>query len=85
MDARAGQNTRKTVKYVSVTMAGRKLGGRDRIKVICFLRRLKRDADRDDTTESLVYLAQPYMLRDEAQEAFGAADDDGGSRRNIQD
>lgn len=85
MDVRTNRNTRKKVKDLEVTMAGHKFDGKDPIKVIGFLRRLKRDADRNDMTESSLFLALPYMLRGEAQDAFEAAQDDGHSRRSVQD
>lgn len=85
LDARANRNTRKKVKDLEVTMTGHKFDGKDPIKVIGFLRRLKRDADRNDMTESSLYLALPYMLRGEAQDAFEAAQDYGNSSRNVRD
>lgn len=85
MDSRTNRNTRKKVKDLEVTMAGHKFDGKDPIKILGFLRRLKRDADRNDMTENSLYLALPYMLRGEAQDAFEAAQDDGNSRRNVQD
>lgn len=83
MDARTNRSTRKKVKDLEVTMTGHKFDGKDPIKVIGFLRRLKRDADRNDMSEGSLYLALPYMLRGEAQDAFEAAQDDGNSRRNV--
>lgn len=57
LNARTNRITRKTVKELEVTMNGHKYDGKDPIKVISFLRRLKRDADRNDITECTLYLA----------------------------
>lgn len=77
MDARTNRSTRKKVKDLDATITCHKLDGKDPIKVIGFLRRLKRDANHNDTTEGSLYLALPYMLKGEAQDAFEAAQDDG--------
>lgn len=63
MGARASRSTRKKGMDVEVTMTGHMFDGKDPIKVIGFLRRLKRDIDRSDMTEASLYLVLPNMLR----------------------
>lgn len=85
IDSRTNRNTRKKFNDLEVTMVGNKFDARDPIRIIGFLRRLKRDGDNNDMTECSLYLALLYMLKGEAQDAFEAAQDDGSSRRNVQD
>lgn len=84
-DARAIRRTQKKVRNLGVLINGHKLYSKDSIKIIGLLRRLKRDANSNDITEASLYLAVPYMLREEQQTAFEVAQDDGNSRRNVVD